>query len=59
MTDKQSRDGFVIYSQEDGSEVDFIPCTKDGRMREKVDMGLLMRVDVERFYFRDTRDPDA
>jgi hypothetical protein len=49
------RDGFVIRSHEDGSEIDFIACTKDGRMRDKVEMGLLMRVDPECFYFEDTR----
>lgn len=50
-----SRDGFVIYTHA-GEEIDFIACTKDGRMRERVEAGLAHRVDLDRFYFADTRD---
>ncbi len=54
-----TRDGFVIRENETGKEVDFIACDKDWRMREKVEDGLLMRVDFERFHFEDTRDEEA
>lgn len=48
-------DGFVIYEQETGSPVDLIASTKDGSMRERVERGLVMRVDCDRFYVTDTR----
>jgi hypothetical protein len=57
MSATEKRDGFVISTYE-GQEVDFIPCTKDGRMRETVERGLAMRVDLGRFTFADTRDRD-
>lgn len=52
-----SRDGFVIHTY-DGEEVDFIACTYDGRMRDRVEEGLAMRVDLDRFTFSDTRDEE-
>lgn len=55
MSAPVERDGFVIRDYE-GNEVDFVACDKDGRMREKVYAGLAMRVDLDRFYFADTRD---
>jgi hypothetical protein len=56
MNSTEQRDGFVIYKLDTGEETDFIACTKDGRMRERVEEGLAMRIDLERFYFGDTRD---
>lgn len=56
---QESRDGFAIYDLKTGEELDFVACSKDGRMREKVEMGLAMRVDLDRFCFGDTRDNDA
>lgn len=53
---KTKRDGFSVRAIEDGKEVDFIRCEKDGRLRERVERGLLMRIDAERFYVADTRD---
>lgn len=50
------RDGFVIWGRSTGAEDTFIPCDKDGMMRERVREGLLMRVDFDRFYFTDTRE---
>ena len=50
------RDGFIIEDY-DGEEIAFIACDYDGRMREKVEDGLVRRVDFERFTFRDTREP--
>lgn len=38
------RDGFIVVDFE-GTEVHFVPCSKDGRMRERVLDGMLMRVD--------------
>lgn len=49
-------DGFVIVEQESGEPIAFIPSNKDGRMRERVEDGLAMRIDLDRFYFFDTRD---
>lgn len=49
------RDGFAIETYA-GKEVDFIACTKDDRMRERVLRGLLMKVDDSRYLVRDTRD---
>jgi hypothetical protein len=51
----QPRDGFVIATHE-GVEVDFISCDKNEIMRERVEAGLARRVDLDRFYFADTRD---
>ena len=51
------RDGFIIETHE-GEEIAFIACTRDGRMRERVERGLELKVDPERFTFRDTRDSD-
>jgi len=48
-------DGFVIYEQESGQPIDFIACTKDEPSRERVERGLAMRVDLDRFYMGDTR----
>lgn len=48
--------GLSSMSRAPVAKVDFIACSKDGRMREKVEMGLCMRVDASRFYFGDTRD---
>lgn len=55
---QQDRDGFVITTY-DGDEVDFIACDKNGSMRERVERGLAMRVDLDRFIFADTRDEAA
>ena len=48
------RDGFAVLDH-DGNEVHFCPCDKNGRMREKVEMGMVMRTDTERFIVVDTR----
>lgn len=53
------RDGFVIRTIDTDEEIDFILCNKDGRMREKVWEGLAHRVDLDRFYFTDTREAEA
>lgn len=50
------RDGFVICEDATGAERDFIPCDKGGSARERVERGLAMRVDLNRFFFFDTRD---
>lgn len=57
-TKAKPRDGFRICKQEDGTEIDFVACERSGSMREKVEMGLLRRVDTERFYVADTREED-
>lgn len=51
-------DGFVIIEHKTGEPVGFVASTKTGRMRERVEDGLLMRVDYERFSVYDTRDED-
>lgn len=57
-TRAEARDGFIIRDRTNGEEADFIACTMDGRMREKVENGLLLRVDFQRFYVDDTRWED-
>lgn len=54
MTTK-TRDGFVIQTY-DGEEIDFIACEYDDRMRQRVERGLYLRVDLDRFTIQDTRD---
>lgn len=49
-----ARDGFIIETYS-GREVNFIACAKDGRMRDKVERGLELRINFERYTFRDTR----
>jgi hypothetical protein len=49
-------DGFVICDWETDEPVAFIASTKDGRARERVEMGLAMRVNPEGTYFFDTRE---
>lgn len=58
MSDRPARDGFAIHSIETGEEIHFTPCTKDGGRRDKVEHGLLLRVDFDRFYVRDTRSDE-
>lgn len=53
-----ARDGFVVRELETGRELGFIPCSHDGRMREKVETGLILRIDSERSYVEDTREAD-
>lgn len=48
-------DGFVIVNLADETLIDFIACTKDEPSRERVERGLAMKVDLDRFYFFDTR----
>lgn len=48
-------DGFVICDQETGEPIDLIACSKNEPSRERVEHGLAMRIDFERFYFFDTR----
>ena len=52
------RDGFVIREIATGEEAGFIACDKDDRPREKVEMGLLRRVDTDRHFVADTRDEE-
>jgi hypothetical protein len=56
VSGSEERDGFVIRSLEDRKEVRFIKCERDGRMRERAEDGLLMKVDLERFFIEDTRE---
>lgn len=49
-------DGFIIVRHDADEPCDFIDCTKNGHMRDKVEDGLLMRVDFERFYAFDSRE---
>lgn len=48
-------DGFVIVDLDTNEPFDFIASTYDGSMRERVERGLLMRVDLDRFYVADQR----
>lgn len=50
-----NRDGFVVRGI-DGNEVSFIACDKGGSTRERVEMGLLRNMDIDRFFVEDTRD---
>ena len=43
------RDGFEIVRFSDDEVVKFIACTKDGRQRERVEMGLLINLNAEEF----------
>lgn len=52
------RDGFVIEEIDTGREEHFVPCAKDGRMREKVEDGLYRRVNIEKYAIFDTREND-
>lgn len=49
-------DGFVICDRESGDPAYFVASEHNGRMREKVEDGVAMRVDFGRFYFFDTRE---
>jgi hypothetical protein len=46
--------GFVIADWDTDEVIDFVACTKQGRMREKVERGLFQRVDLNRFRIDDT-----
>lgn len=50
------RDGFIIRELESGEEINFIASDYDGRMREKVEVGLFHRVDLDRYFVEDTRE---
>jgi hypothetical protein len=52
----KKRDGFAIIEMDTRKEVHFVACTHDGRLREKVMNGLLLKTDTDRFIVADTRD---
>lgn len=55
MPENTQRDGFVIRSLDTNEEVDFVSCTYDEPVRERVERGMFMRIDLSRFYMFDTR----
>lgn len=56
MATKTGRDGFEIVEWKTGKVVRFIACSKGGSQREKVEMGLLINMNVEAYGLRDTRE---
>ncbi len=54
--DTMSQDGFEVVSIESGEVVDFIACSYDERRRERVERGVLLNMDRDRFFVRDTRE---
>jgi hypothetical protein len=52
-------DGFLVVDDATGEVVHFVACTKNGRQRERVEMGLIHRTDIERFTVWDSREEGA
>lgn len=54
-----TRDGFEVVRQDTGEVIHFFPCNANDSRRERVERGCLRKVDLDRFFVRDTRLVDA
>lgn len=50
------RDGFSVREIDTGDEIHFVASHYSGRMRQRVEMGLLRNTNLDRFFVVDTRE---